>query len=449
MSFSSSTRLKKSDVMAVGLMTFALFLGAGNMIFPPVLGQEAGSALVPALLGFLLTGVGLPLLGVVAAARLGGGLDRFTQDLPKGAAVAAGLILYLAIGPLFAAPRTGIVAFEMGIAPFLGDSSGMGLTFFSMGFFAVAMLLSLNPGKLIDFIGKLITPMLVVVLAAIAVGVFMFPQGEIDPATHMVNPLVRGFKEGYQTMDTLGALVFGIVIISSLKQRGVTEKAQITRYTIQAGLIAALGLSAVYMTLGYLGATSYAVAPNATNGAEILTAYVSASFGKIGLVALAASIMLACLTTAVGLLTACGEYFSKVLPFAGYRTWVVLSTLVSTLIANVGLNELLSLTIPALLAIYPVAIALILLCLARDKFANPTRVFSYTLIPVAVVGLTDGLVAGNVEAITPMAELFGQLPLAAHDLGWILPGIVGFIAGAAPGWMQKKASCSPAEIANT
>lgn len=444
---SSSTSLKSSDILAIGLMTFALFLGAGNMIFPPILGQQAGDQLVPALLGFLLTGVGLPLLGVVAAARLGGGLDRFTQDLPKGIALIIGVVLYLAIGPLFAAPRTGIVAYEMGMAPFVDMDGSTGLMLFSIGFFAVAMMLALNPGKLIDSVGKLITPMLVLILAAIAIGVFVFPQGDINTTSQMTNPLVRGFKEGYQTMDTLGALVFGIVIISSLQQRGIKDKTLITKYTIQAGLIAAIGLSAVYLTLGYLGATSHAVAPEAANGAEILTAYISASFGSFGLIVLAASIVLACLTTAVGLMTACGEYFSKVLPFASYRTWVVISTLASTLIANVGLNELLALTIPALLAIYPVAITLIALCLLRDKLANPSRVFIHTLIPVVIIGLTDGLTAGNVEAIAPLAELFKQLPLADHDLGWILPGVMGFISGAAPAWMQKKAPCCPGEPA--
>ncbi|WP_228550771.1 branched-chain amino acid transport system II carrier protein [Endozoicomonas sp. OPT23] len=420
--------LKSSDVVAVGLMTFALFLGAGNMIFPPILGQQAGSELFPALAGFLLTGVGLPLLGVIAAARLGGGLDRFTQDLPKGVALVTGIILYLAIGPLFAAPRTGIVAYEMGVAPFLSEGSNA-LSYFSVAFFAVALVLALNPGKLIDFVGKLITPMLVLVLLAIALGVFLFPQGEIRATTDMASPLIKGFKEGYQTMDTLGALVFGIVIISSLRQRGVTDNKQITRYTIQAGLIAAVGLCLVYMTLGYLGATSIEVAPEATNGAEILTAYVYASFGQAGLIALALCIVLACLTTAVGLMTACGEYFSKVMPFASYRVWVIGCTLVSALIANVGLNELLSLTIPALYAIYPVAITLILLCLVRERLANPGRTFLITLLPVAIIGLTDGLVAGQIEAIAPFASLLAKLPLAEHDLGWMLPGLLAFTAG--------------------
>ncbi len=423
--------LKSSDVLAVGLMTFALFLGAGNMIFPPILGQQAGSELIPALAGFLLTGVGLPLLGVVAAARLGGGLDRFTQDLPKGVALVTGIVLYLAIGPLFAAPRTGIVAYEMGIAPFLADGVSA-LSYFSVAFFAVVLVLALNPGKLIDLIGKLITPMLVLVLLAIGLGVFLFPLGEIRATSDMTSPLIKGFKEGYQTMDTLGALVFGIVIISSLRQRGVTDKKLITRYTIQAGLIAAVGLCLVYMTLGYLGATSFEVAPEATNGAEILTAYVYASFGQAGLIALALCIVLACLTTAVGLMTACGEYFSKVVPFVSYRTWVIGSTLISALIANVGLNELLSLTIPALYAIYPVAISLILLCLVRERLSNPGRIFMFTLLPVAAVGLTDGLVAGQIEAIAPVANLLDQLPLAEHDLGWILPGVLGFVTALLP-----------------
>ncbi len=423
-----SASIKATDVLAVGLMTFALFLGAGNMIFPPYLGQIAGSDLVIALLGFLITGVGLPLLGVIATARLGEGLSGFTRDLPVWISMVVGLVLYLAIGPLFAAPRTGIVAWEMSFADVFPDAE-YGQMIYSIAFFGVTLLLSLFPGRLIDSIGKIITPTLVVVLLAIGVGVFMFPQGETGTITTIEgNAFSWGFRHGYQTMDTLASLAFGIVIITALHARGVTDKNEITRHTITAGVIAAVGLGAVYIMLAYLGATSHAVAPGAENGADILTSYIFSMYGSFGTVLLGISITLACLTTSVGLMTACAEYFNEVLPAMSYRGYVILCTLVSAVVANVGLNELLSLTLPALLIIYPIAISLILLALVRKFIKEPSTTYVMTLIPVFAVGLIDGLAASNVAWATVISgSTLSSLPLHDESLGWLFPGLVGFM----------------------
>ncbi|CAM3475627.1 branched-chain amino acid transport system II carrier protein [Parendozoicomonas haliclonae] len=421
-------------------MTFALFLGAGNMIFPPYLGQVAGPDLVVAILGFLLTGVGLPLLGVIATARLGGGLSSFTRDLPSWVAMVVGLVLYLSIGPLFAAPRTGIVAWEMSFAGAFPDAE-YGQMIYSIAFFGVTLLLCLFPGRLIDNIGKIITPMLVLVLLAIAAGVFLFPLGELGTVTGIKDSAFSwGFQQGYQTMDTLASLAFGIVIITALRQRGVTDKNEMTRYTITAGVIAAVGLAAVYLTLAYLGATSHSVIPGAENGADILTAYIEGLYGSWGTVLLGISITLACLTTSVGLMTACGEYFSEVLPMLGYRGWVILCTLVSALIANVGLTQLLEVTIPALLIIYPFAIALILLALVRGFLKSPIKTYMMTLLPVFVVGLVDGLAASGVTWAAGISEgVLSWLPLHADSLGWLAPGLAGFMLSLAGGSKENLA----------
>ncbi len=424
-----SSSIKSTDILAIGLMTFALFLGAGNMIFPPYLGQVAGPDLVVATLGFLLTGVGMPLLGVVAAAKLGGGLNNFTRDLPGWVAIVIGLVLYLSIGPLFAAPRTAIVAWELSFADRF-ESQPHGQMIYSAVFFFITLWLSLFPGRLIDSIGKVITPLLVLVLLAIAVGVIFFPLG---PAGNVAPTLADsafswGFQQGYQTMDTLASLAFGIVIITALRERGVTDKDELTRHTITAGIMAAVGLCAVYITLSYLGATSYTVVADAENGADILTSYIFQLYGEWGTVLLGTSITLACLTTSVGLMTACGEYFSETVPVLGYRGFVILCTLVSALIANVGLNELLDLTIPALLIVYPVAIGLIFLALVRDYLKNPPRTYLMTLFPVFVVGLVDGLAVSGVEWAKGVADTsFAVLPLHEQSLGWLVPGMVGLM----------------------
>ena len=423
-----SSSINKTDVIAIGLMTFALFLGAGNMIFPPYLGQVAGPDLIVAVLGFLLTGVGLPLLGVIAAARLGGGLSHFTRDLPSWIAIISGLVLYLAIGPLFAAPRTGIVAWEMSFAPLFPDAE-YGQMIYSAIFFGITLWLSLFPGRLIDNIGKIITPMLVIVLAAIAVGVIFFPLGSAGTVTALEDSAFSwGFQQGYQTMDTLASLAFGIVIISALRERGVTDKDELTRHTITAGIIAAVGLGAVYIVLAYLGATSHSIVPGAENGADILTTYIYQMYGQWGMFLLGASITLACLTTSTGLMTACAEYFSEIMPMLGYRGYVILCTLISALIANVGLNELLSLTIPALLIIYPFAIGLILLGLIRSHLKTPSKTYLMTLFPIFVVGLTDGLAASGVVWAKGISDgVLSVLPLHDDSLGWVVPGLIGFM----------------------
>ncbi|HCH76553.1 MAG TPA: branched-chain amino acid transport system II carrier protein, partial [Pseudomonas sp.] len=360
-------RLKGFDLLALGFMTFALFLGAGNIIFPPSAGMASGEFIWQAALGFLLTGVGLPLLTVVALARVGGGMDRLTAPLGKVAGTVLAVAVYLAIGPLFATPRTAVVSFEMGIAPFSGNA-GMPLFIYTLVFFAAMLFLVLNPGQLVNRIGKFITPVLLAALLVLGGAAIFAPAGEVGAASesYRASPLIKGFLEGYLTMDTLGALVFGIVIATAIRDRGVTEPALVTRYSMIAGVIAAVGLSLVYLALFYLGATSQGIAAGAENGVQILTTYVQHTFGTPGSLLLAVVITLACLTTAVGLTTACGEFFSALLPVS-YRTVVVVFALFSLLVANQGLTQLISVSVPVLVGLYPLAIVLVALSLL-DRF---------------------------------------------------------------------------------
>ena len=356
-------RLKGFDLLALGFMTFALFLGAGNIIFPPSAGMAAGEFIWRAALGFLLTGVGLPLLTVVALARVGGGMDRLTAPLGKFAGTVLAVAVYLAIGPLFATPRTAVVSFEMGIAPFSGNS-GMPLFIYTLVFFAAMLFLVLNPGQLVNRIGKFITPVLLAALLVLGGAAIFAPAGEVGAVNESYRgaPLIKGFLEGYLTMDTLGALVFGIVIATAIRDRGVTEPALVTRYSMIAGVIAAIGLSLVYLALFYLGATSQGIAGGAENGVQILTTYVQHTFGTPGSLLLAVVITLACLTTAVGLTTACGEFFSALLPVS-YRSVVIVFALFSLLVANQGLTQLISVSVPVLVGLYPLAIVLVPLSL--------------------------------------------------------------------------------------
>ena len=412
--------LKTADVLGLGFMTFALFLGAGNIIFPPSVGMAAGASVWSAALGFLLTAVGLPLLTVVALARVGGGMARLTAPLGRRAGLLFAVAVYLAIGPLFATPRTAVVSFEMGVASFTGNAP-LPLGLYTLAYFAAVLFLVLNPGRLLERIGKMITPVLIIGLLLLGGAAVFAPAGEVGNSiapAYREAPLLQGFLQGYLTMDTLGALVFGIVIATAIRDHGIDMAHRVTRYSILAALIAATGLALVYLALFRLGATSQGIAAGAQNGVQILTTYVRYTFGMPGELLLALVITLACLTTAVGLIAACGEFFRSQFGLP-YRTVVVLTSLFSLLLANQGLTQLIGVSLPVLVGLYPLAIVLVLLSLADRLWRHPPRVFVPVMAVALVFGVSDGLVAAGFNAAVP--AFLARLPLAEHSLGWLLP----------------------------
>lgn len=423
--FPFMNRLKGLDLLALGFMTFALFLGAGNIIFPPSAGLAAGENLLPAALGFLLTGVGLPLLTVVALARVGGGMDTLTLPLGKVAGAILAVAVYLAIGPLFATPRTAVASFEIGIAPFTGNNP-LALALYTVCYFGIVLFLSLNPGRLVDRVGKLITPVLLTGLLVLGFAGVLSPAGDIAPVSEEYRsaPMVQGFLQGYLTMDALGALVFGIVIATAIRDRGVTDSSLVTRYSIIAGIIAAVGLSLVYLSLFYLGATSVEIASGAANGGQILAKYVGHTFGEAGSLLLAIVIVLACITTAVGLLSACGEFFSKLFPVS-YRAVVIGFGLFSMAVANQGLTQLISVSVPVLVGLYPLAIVLVALSLFNRLWLSQSRIFVPVMAVTLVFGVADGIGATPWKQVVP--EVFGKLPFADMSLGWLTPVLVTLI----------------------
>ncbi|MBE4470634.1 branched-chain amino acid transport system II carrier protein [Vibrio parahaemolyticus] len=415
--------LKLTDIVAVGFMLFAFFLGAGNIIFPPLAGQLAGENLLPAMFGFLLTAVGLPLITIVAIAVAGGSWDHLTQDLPKKAAVLMAALIFIIIGPAFAAPRTGLVAYEMAVKPFFVEASQAHLTAFSVIFFAVAMLFSWFQGRLIDLIGKVLTPALFVGLIILAVAVFLDPQGYMIGARgeYLTQPLTKGFLEGYNTMDTFASLMFGMLMVDALRGKGITERSATTKYLIFAGCIAAAGLAFVYISLFYLGATSATVAAGADNGGLILSQYVQALFGPYGQIVLSVIVLLACLTTAIGLISACSDFFSSKTSLS-YKQWVLINGAVCALVANVGLAQLISLSVPVLFALYPVAIALVALTFVRSKLPNPRFAYRAVLLVSLLFALVDAAKVAGLDV-----SAFNVLPLFEVGMGWVLPTLAAII----------------------
>lgn len=424
--------LSSKKIMTVGLMLFALFFGAGNMIFPPFLGQDAGSNVWIAVIGFLITGIGLPLLGVIAIAKTGDVQTMASRVHPVYGVVFT-VVLYLVIGPLFAIPRTGTVSYEIGVIPFLSEnasSSQLPLVIFSIAFFIVTAWLAMNPSKLVDRIGKILTPALLIILGVLVIKSFITPLGKLgSPTSSYVNtPFFKGFVEGYLTMDALAALVFGIIVISSIKNLGVTNKKTITKVCVQAGLIAAAGLGIVYLALAFIGATSPEAIGVQKNGGAILSGAARYLFGPFGSIILAVTIFFACLTTSVGLVSSCAKYFSQLIPRFSYKINVIVFSMFSMIIANVGLTTLIKFSVPVLIFLYPLAIVLILLSFFHRIFSGYSSVYVGALIPTGIMSLIDGLKTAGLD-ISILTDRLSFLPLLEEGIGWIVPAFVGAVCG--------------------
>lgn len=423
--------LSRKDLVLVSLMLFSLFFGAGNLIFPPFLGQAAGSATWVAMAGFFITAVGFPILGVVAVAKSGGLYSLAKRVHPVFAAVFT-VLIYLSIGPGLGIPRAGSLPFEMAVAPYLPESisTTLALFLFTLIFFSVAYWLSLSPAKLVDRMGKVLTPTLLVLISLIFIASIFRPIGAYGEATgeYVTSPFVKGFLEGYLTMDTIAALNFGIVISLAIKSRGVSDEKLVVSNSIKAGVIAGSLLIAIYAVLGHLGATSGGRFGTTANGAQTLTNVITYIFGKPGAVLLAIIFTLACLTTCVGLITSCSQYFATLTSKVSYKGFVRILALLSMGIANMGLTQILSISVPVLNAIYPIAIMLIVLGMMNRVFKGNTMAYRLTIIFTGVVSVVDALgqVGVGVEALT---KLFERLPLYSQGLGWIVPAAVGMILG--------------------
>lgn len=414
-------KLGKRDLLVVSVMLFALFFGAGNLIFPPFLGQNAGRNTLPAMAGFLATAVILPVLGVVVVARFDG-LERLGQQVDKRFALVFTVLIYISIGPGLGIPRAASVPFEMAVAPYLpeGAKASLWMAGYSLVFFLVALWLCLNPGKLVNRIGRGLTPALLTLLALLFV-CFLF-RGETEVAapqdSYAAAPLLKGFTEGYNTMDTIAALNFGLVISTTLGSFGLREKRDRMRYTILAGVLAGAILVLVYAMLSYMGMCSSGVYAVQENGAWTLRCIVYQVFGSTGAVLLAAIFTLACLTTCVGLINSISQYFSMLFKKVSYRAWVYIITFFSFLICNLGLNMILSISVPILNAIYPVSIVLILLGLSHDLWKRNRFVYPMTVLGTAVVSTLYALSDAGVP-LGALETALHKLPLYKLGFGWL------------------------------
>ncbi|MCW8331205.1 branched-chain amino acid transport system II carrier protein [Photobacterium sp. SDRW27] len=410
--------MKTHDLLAIGLMTFALFLGAGNLIFPPSLGLEAGTNLFPAMVGFLVTAVGLPALTLIVLGRISS-TQNLTKPLPSWLARSFWIALFTAIGPAFGMPRAVTVAYEMGIKPFVTTDH---LLLFSVLFSAFTLMLAFKPGRLVDCIGKVMTPLLILMLLALTLAAIISPlDTPLAPtADYQHGAVTQGLIQGYMTMDAIAAVGFGWVIIQTINAKGVTAPKAVANTAFKVAMIYAVLMAGCYMAMGYVGATSASVATNATNGGEILARYVAGEFGVYGQWLLAAIIIMACLTTTVGLTNACAEYYKQTFN-ASFSVTATIVVLLTGIIANFGLEQILAVSLPAILVLCPVAIALVLAALAFP--AKPDVSFTYIAV------LMTAMVFGGLDALTILGKmpesldmkLTQLLPLYSAHASWFLP----------------------------
>ncbi len=419
-------KLTKNQIILISFMLFSLFFGAGNLIFPPFLGQNAANHTPQAIMFFMITAVLLPVLGVVVVAKFKS-LETLASKVDPKFAIIYSILIYLSVGPGLAIPRAASVPFEMAIAPYLGENVSVQiyLFIFSLVFFAIAYWLSSNPGKMVDRVGKYLTPALLIMIVFLFI-CFVFngtkqigtPQGD-----YVSNPYVKGFLEGYLTMDTIAALNFGFVIASTLQSLGVKNENQVVSYTVKCGIFAGVILAAVYMMLAYMGMYSSGVFALAENGAWTLRCIVYDLFGDVGAFLLASIFTLACLTTCVGLMTSCSQYFATLTKKIKYHHWLMIITLFSFAICNQGLTTLLKISIPILDAIYPIAIMLIVLGLCDSLFKDNKIIYPLTISMVGVVSVIYALHSVSIT-IPLLTDICSSLPFYSLGLGWCVVAAV-------------------------
>lgn len=423
--------LSKKDLVFISLMLFSLFFGAGNLIFPPFLGQLAGNVTWISMLGFFVTAVGFPVLGVIAVAK-SGGLHTLAERVNPLFASIFTVLIYLSIGPCLGIPRAGSLPFEMAISPYLPQSVSkpLALFIFTLVFFSIAYWISLTPAKLVDRMGKILTPTLLILISLIFIATIFKPLGSYGIATeeYINSPFVKGFLEGYLTMDTIAALNFGIVIALAIKSKGIKEEKAIISASVKAGIIAGILLIVIYSILAHLGASSVGRFGATENGAQTLTNIMGYIFGKPGAVLLAVIFTLACITTCVGLITSCSQYFSTLTSKLSYKNWVRILSISSMVLANMGLTKILAISVPVLNAIYPIAIVLIVLAMIDKLFRGSTVVYGLTILFTGIVSIFDALGQVGIE-FGFIINLFNKLPLYSKGLGWVVPALIGIILG--------------------
>lgn len=401
---------KKKEILIIGFALFSMFFGAGNLLFPPSVGVAVGKDWFQAGLGFFLTGIGLPLLGILAFTKVGS-LDEFANKVSNRFNMIYSTVLILVIGPLFAIPRTGSTTFEMGVLPLFPSSNPMLIAIStSIIFFGVTLFLVLNESSITDILGKFLTPIILAILSLITILGVTSNLGTPVDSVISGNSFSYGFVSGYQTMDALASVLFGVIIIRGLEGKGITDTEEQKSFLSNAGFIAAIGLGFIYLSLIYLGAQISSIKGLST--AQTTLTLAEMTLGNVGKIAFGICVAAACLTTSVGLVALASEWFSKLLKIS-YKKIALSICIFSTILSVAGLDYIISLSIPVLIILYPVTIVLILLNIFGIK--NHITFKSVVTVTLAV----------SIAEMLKIEQL-NFIPLAKHGFPWIIPALMAF-----------------------
>lgn len=403
-------RKTKSEILILGFALFSMFFGAGNLIFPPTVGVKVGTEWVMASFGFFLTGICLPLLGILAFTKIGN-LDEFANKVSPFFNKLYTTVLILVIGPLFAIPRTGSTTFEMGVLPLFKNADAQVLSIVTaVIFFSLTLFLVINKTIITDILGKFLTPIILIILSLIAIIGFTTDLGTPITPELTLSPFSFGFTSGYQTMDALASVLFGVIIIKGLKDKGITEEGKQKFYLANAGIVSALGLSFIYISLIYLGAKISGESNLSTAQTTLILA--EKTLGVTGKFAFGICVAIACLTTSVGLVALASEWFSKLLNIS-YKLIAIIISIFSAIISIIGLDSLIKLSIPVLILLYPLTIVLIFLNIFGIKSKLVFRVVVFVTLTISIL-----------ETIKYDISF---IPLADAGFAWFVPVIITFI----------------------
>ena len=450
----TSRKLTWKQYLVVASLLFGLFFGAGNLIFPLHLGQLAGAHWGTAAVGFLVTGVLLPLLSVLAVAvTRSEGVYDIGRPLGAGFALVFMVLIHATIGPLFGTPRTATVSFTVGVAPFLPKQyTTVALLVFSALFFLAAFAFSYRENNILANVGKVLNPVFLALLFLVFVVAFANPLG--NPAAAPVttayahDALSNGFLEGYNTMDALAGLAFGVTVVTAVRSMGQRRASDVSRVVAKSGVLAVSAIAVIYLLLIVLGAMSLGQFKVSADGGVAFTQLVNAYAGAFGQVVLAFLLTVTCLTTAVGLVAAFAQDFHKHFPKVSYHTWLALSCLASFLTANFGLDQIIAWSTPMLMFLYPLAMVLILLSVTSPLFHRDGVVYLFVVLFTVVPALGDMVVAfpavvSQSHFGLTVAAWRSHMPLAAMGLSWLVPALVGAVVGLLFHWFRRQRATSP------
>ncbi|RJY18942.1 branched-chain amino acid transport system II carrier protein [Parashewanella spongiae] len=413
-------------------MAFGFIFGAGNLIYPSFIGFQSGSDLISSMTGFLISSNGLTALAFIAIAKNRGELTRF---LPQQITMIFTGAIFITLGPLIAGPRTALVTYAMSIKPFISyflfSTAHLSSTHLNstidipqvisiLLFFALAMLFALSPGKLIDNIGKKMTPILLCIISVICISVYFLPNKPLLSSVKgsLSFPFVHGLKTGYATLDGFCAPVFGSVLLNSMKEKGLTNRQQ-SHYLIKAAIAATIILLIIYVSLFFVGASVSNLAEGATNGGQIISIYTKLHFSFAGELILASVVLLSCLTTAIGLIVACAELFEQWQSFFSYHQLVIIVSLLCALTANIGLDTLMTLTMPVLTFLYPLVISMVAVTLIQPYLKQPALTQQLVFIAATIFGLIDCIETSGFHLFW-----LEVIPYSQQGMSWILPTVL-------------------------